>query len=138
MPITLEIITPDRVVMREPVDFVQARGEEGELGILPGHTPFFTSLATDLLLVRRGQDEEIVAVMGGFMEVRPDHVTVLSPAAERAAEIDELRAKEAEGRAKVVVDRERTAEAEAALSRALVRLRAIELVGLSRKLRKQG
>ncbi len=136
MPLTLEIITPDRVVMRESVDFVQARGEDGELGILPGHTPFFTALSTDLLVVRKNQDEEVIAVMGGFMEVRPDHVTVLAPAAERAAEIDELRAKEAQDRAKVTVDREKTAEAEAALSRALVRLRAIELVGMAKRLRK--
>ncbi len=129
MAFTLEIITPDRVVMNEPVDFVQARGVTGELGVLTGHTPLFTALATDLMTVRKENNEEVIAVMGGFIEVRPDHVTVLAPAAERATEIDEVRAKEAENRAKLHVDREHTAEAEAALSRALIRLRAVELVG---------
>lgn len=136
MPFTLEIITPDRVVMNEPVDFVQARGEEGELGILPGHTPLFTALGTDLMTIRKDGNDEVVAVMGGFMEVRPDHVTILAPAAERATEIDEVRAREAQERAKLVVDREHTAEAEAALSRALIRLRAIEIVGMAKRLRK--
>ncbi|MBM3274689.1 MAG: ATP synthase F1 subunit epsilon [Candidatus Sericytochromatia bacterium] len=136
MPFTLEVITPDRVVMRESVDFVQARGEEGELGILPGHTPFFTALATDLMIVRKGTEEEIVAVMGGFMEVRPDHVTVLAPAAERATEIDEMRAREAQDQSRISVDREKTVESEAALQRALVRMRAIEIVQMAKRLRK--
>ena len=130
MPFTLEIITPDRVVMRGEADFVQIRGKDGELGILPGHTPLFTALADDLMIVRQqGQQEEIVTVMGGFMEVRPDHVTVLSPAAELAAEIDEVRARHAAERARMQVDRERTAEAQGALERALVRLRALEMLG---------
>lgn len=135
MAFALEVITPDRVVMNEQVDFVQLRGEDGELGVLPGHTPLFTALKSDVMIVKKGNDEEIVALMGGFMEVRPDRVTVLSPAAERATEIDELRAKEAKDRSALLVDRERTAEAEAALSRALVRLRAVELVGMRRRLR---
>jgi F-type H+-transporting ATPase subunit epsilon len=136
MSFTLEVITPDRVVMRESVDFVQARGEEGELGILTGHTPFFTALATDLMTVKKGGEEEVVAVMGGFMEVRPDHVTVLAPAAERATEIDEMRARDAQEQSKIRVDREKTIEAEAALQRALVRMRAIEIVQMAKRLRK--
>ncbi|MBU6430702.1 MAG: ATP synthase F1 subunit epsilon, partial [Cyanobacteria bacterium REEB65] len=129
MPLTLEILTPERAVLHEDFDFVQVRGKEGELGILPGHTPLFTALADDLLIARRGEHKEVVTVMGGFMEVCPDRVTVLTPAAERAAEIDELRAKQAAERARLQVDRERTAEGIGALDRALVRLRAVEMLG---------
>ncbi len=131
MPFTLEIITPGRVVLHDDqTDFIQVRGKEGELGVLPGHTPLFTALADDLMIVRsHGDREDIVTVMGGFMDVRPDRVTILSPAAELAAEIDEVRARQAAERAQLEIDRQRTAEAEGALERALVRLRAVESVG---------
>lgn len=129
MPYTLEILTPDRVVFREEVDFAQVRGKDGELGVLPGHMPLFTSLAEDLLIARHGGTEEVITLMGGFMEVRPDRVTVLASAAERATEIDEMRARQAAERARLQVDRERTAEAVGALDRALVRIRAVESLG---------
>ncbi|MBI6545349.1 MAG: ATP synthase F1 subunit epsilon [Cyanobacteria bacterium NC_groundwater_1444_Ag_S-0.65um_54_12] len=129
MTFALEIITPDRVVLRQDADFIQVRGKHGELGILPGHTPFFTALASDLLLVKSAGAEQIVAVMGGFLDVAPTKVTILAPAAELAAEIDELRARTAEERARLQLDREKTAELETALARSLVRLRALDLVG---------
>jgi F-type H+-transporting ATPase subunit epsilon len=129
MPIQLEIVTPDRIVFDEAVDFVQLRGKDGELGILPGHTPLCTALAPDVMQIKQGTNQELISIMGGLLEVRPNHITVLAPAAERATEIDELRAKEAQERAKIQVDKEKTVEAEAALQRALVRLRAVELLG---------
>ncbi|MEB3299447.1 MAG: ATP synthase F1 subunit epsilon [Candidatus Sericytochromatia bacterium] len=129
MPITLDVITPERKVLSEVVDFVKARAHEGELGVLPGHAPLFTSLRSDLVVARKGQEEIVLAVMGGFLEVSPTGVTVLSPAAERADEIDSLRAEEARKRAQIEIDRTRTTEGEAALSRALVRLKAVQLLG---------
>ena len=129
MPFVLDVITPERTVFSEEVDFVKARALEGELGVLPGHAPLFTSLRSDLIVARKGSEELVLAVMGGFLEVSPDRVTVLSPAAERAEEIDGLRAEEARKRAELAIDRTRTAEAEMALARALTRLRAVELVG---------
>jgi len=80
----------------------------------------------------------VLAVMGGFLEVAPGRVTVLTPAAERAEDIDKLRAEEARKRAELEIDRTRTTEGEAALARALIRLRAVEVLGGRRlKLRPQ-
>lgn len=138
MPLTLDVITPERTVLSEEVDFVSARALEGELGVLPGHAPLFTALRSDVVVARKGGDETVLAVMGGFLEVSPGRVTVLTPAAERAEDIDKLRAEEARKRAELEIDRTRTTEGEAALARALVRLRAVEILGGRRiKLRPQ-
>ncbi|MBM3259357.1 MAG: ATP synthase F1 subunit epsilon [Candidatus Sericytochromatia bacterium] len=138
MPLTLDVITPERTVLSEEVDFVSARALEGELGVLPGHAPLFTSLRSDVVVARKGADEMVLAVMGGFLEVAPGRVTVLTPAAERAEDIDKLRAEEARKRAELEIDRTRTTEGEAALARALIRLRAVEVLGGRRlKLRPQ-
>ena len=81
------------------VDIVVAPGVDGEMGILPHHAPLLTTLKPGVLKVRRGGEEEIFAVAGGVMEVRPDIVTVLADAAEHADEIDVARAEEARQRA---------------------------------------
>lgn len=128
MPFRLQIITPDRTVLDAPADFVAVRGVEGELGVLPGHIPFFTKLRTDLATVHLGEKREIVAVMGGFLDVHPDRVTILADAAERASEIDHLRAVQAKERSEVEAARVKDAKNTAALERAVVRLRAVELL----------
>lgn len=126
MPFTLEIVSPDRVVLSETVDFVSARGVQGELGVLAGHEPLFTSLVPELVTFAQNGKEEVVAVMGGFMDVHPDKVTILTEAAERASEIDKLRAEKARERAEVQAAKVVDTQAVVALERALVRLRALE------------
>lgn len=126
MPMMLEIITPDRTVVREPVDFVRIRGIEGDLGILPGHIPLFTPVDIDILEFRKDSEEGVVAVMGGFMEVTRDRVTILSDSAERSGEIDVLRAKAAKERAEVQLAKVKDFLAESALKRAITRLQAAE------------
>jgi F-type H+-transporting ATPase subunit epsilon len=86
--LTLEVVTPDRAVLRESVVEVQIPGREGYLGILPGHTPLLTELTTGVLSYRQGQQTRRMALTGGFAEVLPDRVTVLANSAERAEEID--------------------------------------------------
>jgi F-type H+-transporting ATPase subunit epsilon len=97
--LTLEIVTPDRALIREEVDEVVVPGTDGELGVLPGHTPLVSSLKIGELWYRQGQERHYVAVAFGFVEVLPDRVTVLADVGERAQEIDVQRAERAKQRA---------------------------------------
>ena len=97
--LTLEIVTPDRSLIREEVDEVQVPGSEGYLGILPGHTPLLSTLAVGELWYRIGTEKHYLALAGGFVEVLPDRVTILAQIAERAQEIDVIRAETAKKRA---------------------------------------
>lgn len=128
MAFTLEIVSPDRIVLSETVDYVSARGVQGELGVLTGHEPFFTKLVPELLTFAQNGKNEVVAVMGGFMDVQPTKVTILTEAAERAAEIDKLRAERAKERAEIQAAKIADFQIEAALARAMVRLRAVEVL----------
>jgi F-type H+-transporting ATPase subunit epsilon len=92
--IQLEVVTPERRVLAEPVDMVTVPGLGGELGILPGHTPLISQLQTGVLTyVAEGKSSQL-HVSGGFVEVRDDHVSVLAEVAERPDEIDVARAKQ--------------------------------------------
>ena len=122
----LEIVTPDRSLVREEVDEVQLPGAEGYLGVLPGHAPLLATLTVGELWYRIGQERHYLAIAGGFVEVLPERVTVLAQIAERAQEIDVARAEAARKRAEerfanrapdLDVDRARIA-----LMKALIRL----------------
>jgi len=89
----LEVVTPEREVVREAVAEVQLPGFSGYLGILPGHTPLLTELGIGPLIYKKGSENRYVAVIGGFAEVLPERVTVLAGAAERSEEIDAARAR---------------------------------------------
>jgi F-type H+-transporting ATPase subunit epsilon len=95
----LEIVTPDRSLVREEVDEVQVPGAEGYFGVLPGHTPLLATLKVGELWFRVGQEKHFLAIAGGFAEVLPDRVTILAQVAERAQEIDLSRAEAARKRA---------------------------------------
>ncbi len=97
--IQLEIVTPDRLIVRDQVDEVQIPGSEGYFGVLPGHTPLLASLAVGELWYRKGQEKFYFAIAFGFAEVLPDRVTILAQLAERAEEIDVPRAEAARTRA---------------------------------------
>jgi F-type H+-transporting ATPase subunit epsilon len=126
--IRLDIVTAERMVYSEEVDEVVAPGVDGELGILPEHSPLMTMLVPGELMVKQDGTEINLAVSGGFMEVRPDRVIILADTAERADEIDLARAEEARKRAEQAmaeapVGAEAALAAEAALKRALTRLK---------------
>jgi F-type H+-transporting ATPase subunit epsilon len=135
--IKLDIVTAERVVYCAEVDEVIAPGAGGQLGILPHHAPLMTILQAGELIVKKGKQEEILAISGGFLEVRPDHVIVLADQAERAEEIDAARAEEARKRAEERLKQKGAgideARAEAALRRAMVRLSVLEKVKTRRK-----
>ncbi|OFW01415.1 MAG: ATP synthase F1 subunit epsilon [Acidobacteria bacterium RIFCSPLOWO2_02_FULL_68_18] len=122
----LEIVTPDRALVREEVDEIQLPGAEGYLGVLPGHTPLLATLKVGELWYRIGQERHHVAIVGGFVEVLPDRVTVLAHIAERAHEIDVARADAARKRAEERLARPSAdldfERARIALMKALIRL----------------
>ena len=97
--ILLEIVTPDRALVREEADELQLPGSEGYLGVLPGHTPLLTSLKVGELWYRVGAEKHYFAIAGGFVEILPDRVVVLAQIAESAHEIDIARAEAAMRRA---------------------------------------
>ena len=95
----LDIVTPDRSLVRQEVDEVQVPGAEGYLGVLPGHAPLLATLKVGELWYRVGQEKHFLAIAGGFVEVLPDRVTILAQIAERAQDIDLARAEAARKRA---------------------------------------
>jgi F-type H+-transporting ATPase subunit epsilon len=95
----LQIVTPDKLLVREQVDEVEIPGTEGYFGVLPGHTPMLASLSVGEMWYRRGQERIYLALANGFAEVLPDRVTILAQLAERAEDIDVARAEEAKRRA---------------------------------------
>ena len=124
--IDLQIVTPDKMLVHEPVDEVEIPGTEGYFGVLPGHTPLLASLAVGELWYRKGQEKTFLSIAFGFAEVLPDRVTILAQLAETAEEIDIARAEEAKKRAearlsqpKAEMDYER---ARVALMKSLARL----------------
>ena len=101
----LEIVTPDKLLVRERVDGVQIPGKTGELGILPGHAPLITTLTIGEISYRQGTNTHFLSVAWGFAEVLPNKVTILADTAERAEEIDVKRAQEAKARAEAALQR---------------------------------
>ncbi len=97
--LTLEIVTPDRALIREEIDEVVVPGSEGDFGVLPGHTPLLSMLKIGELWYRQGQEKHYLAVAFGFVEVLPDRVTVLAQVGERSQDIDVQRAERAKQRA---------------------------------------
>ncbi len=128
--IRLEIVTPERKVFSEDVEMVITRAAEGDIGILPRHAPFVSPLGITPVRIKKDGEEKRVAISGGFLEVRPDTVTILAETAELSDEIDVDRALAAKKRAE-----ERLAQAhrddidfkraELALRRAMNRLRVV-------------
>ncbi len=128
--IALEVATPERQLVREDVESVQAPAKGGYIGILPGHAPLASQLGTGFLTYSCGGRKRYLSVSGGFLEVLPDRVRVLADVAERAEEIDVERARAALKRAQeqilnpaLGVD---IAAAAAAERRALARIAAAE------------
>jgi F-type H+-transporting ATPase subunit epsilon len=131
VPIRLEIVTPEKLAYRDEVDAVVLPGSEGELGILPHHAPLISTLGMGELRIRKGGSEEVYAVIGGFVQVRPDRVIVLAETADLASEIDLEKAREARLGAERaletgLVEEADLATARAALQAALVRMRIAE------------
>lgn len=124
---TVEVVTPERVLFSGEASMVIARGVQGDLGILPNHMAMVTPLKIAPVRIKTEGDKELVmAVSGGFMEVRGDKVTILAETAERPEDIDPSRAKAAKERAEQRLNEKHPdldlRRAERALQRAITRL----------------
>jgi len=131
----IEIVTPERLVVREIVDEVQIPGKNGYLGILPGHAPLITELGVGQISYKKGGTTSYLAVAWGFAEVLPGKVTILAETAELAQEIDVSRAQRAleTARSKMTeaASEQQSEAARNALARAESRLLAASSAGLA-------
>jgi F-type H+-transporting ATPase subunit epsilon len=127
--IELEIVTPQKHVLRDSVQSVEMPGKDGYLGILPGHAPLLTELGVGVLTYQKGAETRQLTVINGYAEVLADRVTVLAELSERAEEIDVERVRAARDRAEAELAKASSGSgdtdwqlASLALQRALVRL----------------
>ena len=132
--IELQIVTPDRLILREAVDEVEIPGSEGYFGVLPGHTPLLAALAVGEMWYRKGEEKTYLSIAFGFAEVLPDRVTILARLAERADEVDVDRAEAARKRAEERLAQQQTAvdyeRARTALLKSMVRLNVSSRIGV--------
>jgi len=122
----LEIVTPERRVVREEVDEVVCPGMEGEFGVLPGHTAFLTALKIGELSYRIGNETKYIAITWGYAEVDHSRVEILADMAETAEEIDLRRAEEAKTRAEAKLrgqpEEVEFEQAQVSLEKAIIRI----------------
>jgi len=132
MPTHVEIVAAERRVLEDDVDEIVAPTPDGQIGILPRHAAVLTLLVPGEMRLKKGDQETVLAIGGGLLEVADNRVTILVDSAERAEEIDIARAEEARRRAadrvqsrgrEVDLDR-----AQMALSRSMARIRVVERV----------
>lgn len=95
----MSVVTPDGPVLEDTYEMVSCKAENGELGILPGHIPLVAPLVISAVRLKRDSGEDKLAINGGFLEVRPDKVTILAQSAEKPQDIDVARAQAAKERA---------------------------------------
>jgi F-type H+-transporting ATPase subunit epsilon len=111
MTLTLELTTPERIVLKEAYDSVTLPTGEGEVTILPGHVPLVANLASGMVTARRGKEESYLAVTGGFLEVLPDgRLVVLADSADRAEELDLAAVEQARADAEALLKEGRRAD----------------------------
>jgi len=131
--IKFEIVTPEKVVLKEEILQITIPTKTGEITVLPNHIPLVSSLVPGVVHVKkRNGEDEIMSVSGGFLEVLKDKVVILADTAERAEELDMNRAEEAHRRASELKEKARQgeeinfAEVNAAIERELARTKAVK------------
>ncbi|PIP01868.1 MAG: F0F1 ATP synthase subunit epsilon [Zetaproteobacteria bacterium CG12_big_fil_rev_8_21_14_0_65_54_13] len=135
MSVTMSVLvaTAEREVYRGECTFLVAPGTAGELGIMPKHTPLIAQLCAGELRITKGVDDiDEVFVSGGYVEVQPDMITVLADSAERASDLDEAQALEAERKAKEVLE-SRDGEADVARAQAELAVSVARLDWIKKK-----
>ncbi|RNF40008.1 F0F1 ATP synthase subunit epsilon [Planococcus salinus] len=128
--ITVNIVTPDGPVYDSEVSMLIAVTATGEMGVMPGHVPTVAPLGIGAVRLKKDNSTEIIAVNGGFLEIRPEKATILAQSAERATDIDLARAQEAAKRAEALLQAKNAdtdfKRAELALKRAMNRINVYE------------
>jgi F-type H+-transporting ATPase subunit epsilon len=135
----VEVVSAEESIYSGPAEFLVAPGEMGELGIYPRHTPLLTRIKPGALRIKvpLKDEEELVVVSGGILEVQPSGVTVLADTAVRAADLDEAKALEAKRAAEEALQNKTSkleiAKAQAELAEAAAQLAAIQKLRKARK-----
>jgi F-type H+-transporting ATPase subunit epsilon len=130
--IRLDVVSAEKSIFSGDVETIQVTGSEGELGIVPGHTPLLTALRPGMvsLVKSQGEEEELIYVAGGTLEVQPTNVTVLADVAIRVEDLDEQSAQEAKRNAEEQIANPGSdfdyAQAAAQLAEAITQLRLIQ------------
>jgi F-type H+-transporting ATPase subunit epsilon len=124
--IQLQVITPDRKFFEGDVGMIVLRTTEGYMGVLHDHEPLVTTIDIGVLRIKEGTEEKKASLMGGFAEIHPERITILTDAAEWPHEIDVKRAESAKQRAEERLQKKSSdinlLRAEMALKKSLVRL----------------
>ena len=122
----MSVVTPDGPILEDTFEMVVCKAEDGELGILPNHTPLIAPLVISATRLKREGKTVKIAINGGFVEVNDNKVTILAQSAETPGNIDVQRARKAKERAerrlKTKKDDIDFRRAEYALRRAINRL----------------
>ncbi|MDP2709162.1 MAG: ATP synthase F1 subunit epsilon [bacterium] len=131
--IKFEIVTPERVVLKEEITQITVPTKAGEITVLPNHIPLVSSLMPGVIQIKKSNGEdEIISVSGGFLEVLKDKVVILADTAERAEELDLVQTEEAYKRAAELKEKARRGEnvdfveVNAAIERELARTKAVK------------
>ena len=128
--LTLEVVTPERIMLQEEANSIIVPATEGSLGLLPNHAPIITGLQPGIIKYRQNADLRVIAIGGGFMEVSHNKVSILANSAEKPEEINVERATAAKERAEKRLEGKSIGldvhRAELALHRANARLRVRE------------
>jgi len=132
-----EIITPERVVLKDEVDQITIPTAEGEITVLPNHIPLIAVLRPGEIVAKKDKEEIAMSCSGGFIEVTPDKVLILADTAEKAEELIEVEIEKARERAQKIleekhIDAEKYADAAAAMERELARLKVARKRGRAR------
>ncbi len=133
----VDIVSAEESIYSGPAEFLVAPAEAGDVGIYPHHTPMLTRIKPGSVRIKAPlQEEELVYVSGGMLEIQPDVVTILADTAVRGADLDEAKSIEAKKRAEEALkDRSSNmdyARAQAELAESIAQLAAIQ------RLRKRG
>nr|WP_044200165.1 F0F1 ATP synthase subunit epsilon [Oscillochloris trichoides] len=137
MPMHLEIVTAEKVVLSEEVDQINAPTRDGRIGVLPRHEPLMTILKPGEMTIIKNGERIPFAVSGGFMEILSNRVVILADTVERADEIDEARAERARALAEERLKNAQTdrdiAMAEVKLRKEVVRLQVAQMKNIRRQ-----
>ena len=126
------IVSAEEEIFSGAVEMVVASGTIGELGIMPGHTPLLSGVKPGpVRLILEGGEEEVFFASGGYIEVQPNHITILADTALRAADIDEAAAAQAQQEAE-----QQLSDVKAEIDFARVNAEIAEQAAMLRTLRK--
>lgn len=134
--IQVDVVSAEAEVFSGQAEFVSLPGESGELGILPGHTPLITRIKPGAVRIQNGQNEELVFVAGGILEVQPNKITVLADTAIRGNDLDEARALEAKARAEENL-KDNASDVDSARAQAELSVAVAQLAALAKLRKKQ-